>query len=65
MMRVNAICKVDSSIYLGTEKGLWKFENNKLNSFSNINELLGTRILDIKRKNNSLVLATKGGWGYY
>jgi ligand-binding sensor domain-containing protein len=61
MMRVNAICKVDSSIYLGTEKGLWKFENNKLNSFSNINELLGTRILDIKRKNNSLVLATKGG----
>ncbi len=60
MMRVNAICKIDSSIYLGTEKGLWKFQNYKLNSFSNTNELLGKRVLDIKRKNNSLIIATKG-----
>ncbi len=60
IMRVNAICKIGSSIYFGTEHGLVKFENGKINTFAIKDSLLGKRILDIVRKNEQLILATKG-----
>jgi ligand-binding sensor domain-containing protein len=60
--RTNALfCDTDSTIWIGTEKGLYKIHRNKISFLGNNNTSLSKRIVSIKRlTKDNLVIATDG-----
>ena len=51
----------DSSIWLGTINGLWKYENKLFIDYGRINKKFKITVLDIIKYKNKLIIATKGG----
>ncbi len=61
-LRSNAIyVDKDNSVWLGSIKGLWRFNNNYLEYMGHQNPLLSIRVMDIVKYQNKLTLGTKGG----
>lgn len=59
--RAQTLCEYfDSSILIGTINGVYCYKNDSLTYWGNSNPLYKHRFVDIKRRNNMIVAATRG-----